>query len=74
MKILNIWTDAKTNIADPDQTAPKEQSDKGLHRLPFYLYLWDTSVHCKTSRLALRLCVNVCVVVGGGVGWGGGRL
>ena len=72
MKILNIWTDAKTNIADPDQTAPKEQSDQGLHRLPFYLYLWDTSVHCKTSMLALRLCVNVGVV--GWVGGGGVRL
>ena len=26
---------AYTNSADPDQTAPKEQSDQGLHCLPF---------------------------------------
>ena len=24
------------NIADPDQTAPKEQSDQGLHCLPLH--------------------------------------
>ena len=27
---------AYTNSADPDQTAPKEQSDQGLHCLPFH--------------------------------------
>ena len=26
---------AYANSADPDQTAPKEQSDQGLHCLPF---------------------------------------
>ena len=32
---------AGTNSADPDQTAPKEQSDQGLHCLPVHLYLLD---------------------------------
>ena len=27
------------NSEDPDQTAPKEQSDQGLHCLPFHLVL-----------------------------------
>ena len=27
---------AYANSADPDQTAPKEQSDQGLHCLPFH--------------------------------------
>ena len=30
------WTGcAKANSVDPDQTAPQEQSDQGLHCLPF---------------------------------------
>ena len=32
-----IWA----NSADPDQTAPEEQSDQGLHCLPFPLHLLD---------------------------------
>ena len=30
------------NSVDPDQTAPKEQFDLGLHCLPFNLYFLDT--------------------------------
>ena len=33
-----VWA----NSADPDQTAPREQSDQGLHCLPFCLHLRDT--------------------------------
>ena len=32
-----VWA----NSADPDQTAPKEQSDQGLHCLQFPLHLLD---------------------------------
>ena len=32
---------ALANSADQDQTAPREQSDQGLHCLPFYLHLLD---------------------------------
>ena len=39
-RCMYIWTKKKiktlTNSADPDQTAPKEQSDLGLHCLPFH--------------------------------------
>ena len=28
------------NSVDPDQTAPKEQSDQGLHCLPYMKYIW----------------------------------
>ena len=38
-KILNIKVSGKityANSADPDQTALKEQSDQGLHCLPFH--------------------------------------
>ena len=39
-KFIVFKTHAKhfntANIADPDQTAPKEQSDQGLHCLSFY--------------------------------------
>ena len=34
-----IWTETKgANSVDPDQTAPKEQSDQGLHYLQTILY------------------------------------
>ena len=36
-RIKRVWT----NIADPDQTYPKEQSDQGLHCLQFQLHLFD---------------------------------
>ena len=29
---------AYANSADPDQTAPEEQSDQGLHCLPFHYF------------------------------------
>ena len=32
---------ALANSADPDQTAPQEQSDQGLHCLPFRLHRLD---------------------------------
>ena len=32
-----------TNSVDPDQTAPKEQSDQGLHCLPSH----QQNFHCK---------------------------
>ena len=38
-KVLNTKVSDKmpyANNADPDQTAPKEQSDQGLHCLPFH--------------------------------------
>ena len=35
---LNIPTVYMTNSVDPDQTAPKEQSDQGLHCLSIVLY------------------------------------
>ena len=38
------------NIADPDQTSPKEeQSDQGLHSLHFYLHHLEASHHDRTS-------------------------
>ena len=41
VNVLNFCTPvsdkvACVNSADPDQTAPKEQSDQGLHCLPFH--------------------------------------
>ena len=38
-----VWA----NSADPDQTAPKEQSDLGLHCLPFCLNLLDKLLYGK---------------------------
>ena len=44
-----------TNSVDPDQTAPKEQSDQGLHCLPYMQYICphrqinyivQTQMHC----------------------------
>ena len=29
------------NIAEPDQTAAKEQSNESLHLLPFYKVIWE---------------------------------
>ena len=40
---------AWANSADPDQTAPKEQSDQGLHCLPFRLQLLDASPNGKAA-------------------------
>ena len=31
--------------SDPDQTAPEEQSDQGLHCLPFLLHLLDSLLY-----------------------------
>ena len=38
------------NSVDPDQTAPEEQSDQGLHCLQFPLHLLDASFGCITLR------------------------
>ena len=40
---------AYVNSADPDQTAPKEQSDHGLHHLPF---------HCKFGQKSMEWSVR----------------
>ena len=37
------------NSAGPHQTAPKEQSDQGLHCLPFHLHLVDALLHCESK-------------------------
>ena len=43
-----IW--AKS--ADLDQTAPRvEQSDQGLHCLPFHLHQLEVSPHGRTSKI-----------------------
>ena len=36
-----VWA----NSADPDQTAPEEQSDQGLHCLQFCLHLFDALLY-----------------------------
>ena len=33
----------KANTEDPDQTAPKEQSDQGLQYLPFHQVFYEKS-------------------------------
>ena len=38
----------KTNRVDPDQTAPVEQSDQGLHCLPNY-YCPNINRHCSSG-------------------------
>ena len=35
----------RTNSVDPDQTAPSEQSDQGLHCLPFRLHLLEALLY-----------------------------
>ena len=42
------------NSLGPDQTAPKEQSDQGLHGLPFSLHLLDTLQQLKTRLFNFR--------------------
>ena len=37
------------NSADPDQTAPQEQSYQSLHCLSFHLHLLDSFLHCITT-------------------------
>ena len=41
---------AWANTADPDQTAPGEQSDQGLHCLPFRLHRLDSMVEPHSSN------------------------
>ena len=36
---------AWANCADPDQTTPKDQSDQGLHCLPFRLHRLDSLLY-----------------------------
>ena len=45
IKILKAW--AKSD--DPDQTALEEQSDQGLHCLPFHLYLLDSLLYGRAT-------------------------
>ena len=40
--------------ADPDQTAPKEQSDQGLHCLPFHLHLLDALLQWETKLFIFK--------------------
>ena len=47
--ILRLGTVCKANSADPDQTAPQEQSDQGLYCLPHSLYFY-VSFFDRTSR------------------------
>ena len=48
IKFLSLGTDSfERTSADPDQTAPKEQSDQGLHCLLFNLNLLDLLLHIK---------------------------
>ena len=35
------------NSVDPDHTAPKEQSDQGLHCLPYHQLILGTPQDCK---------------------------
>ena len=45
--IFNIQTDTVlANSVDPDQTAPEEQSDQGLHCLLFCQHLLGTLQKC----------------------------
>ena len=39
------WETVQTQI----RLLPKQQSDLGLHYLPFHLYLFDAVLHCKTK-------------------------
>ena len=38
--------EACANSVDPDQTAPKEQSDQGLHCLSFSVSIFDLKTNC----------------------------
>ena len=40
-----VWA----NSADPDQTAPEEQPDQGLHCLPFCLNFFDVLLYGKSK-------------------------
>ena len=43
---------AWANSADPDQTAPREeQSDQGLHCLPFHLHHLDSLLYGRATQL-----------------------
>ena len=46
---------AWANSADSDQTAPKEQSDQGLHCLQFPLHLLDALLYGKTILFIFRV-------------------
>ena len=51
----NYWDRwACANSADPDQTAP-EQSDLGLHCLPFHISLSDTLLHEKKINCLISM-------------------
>ena len=51
------------NIAVPDQTAPKEQSDQGLHCLSFHLPHLDTLLHCETKKFHFRTIMEITFTV-----------
>ena len=46
-----VWT----NSADPDQTAPRGESDQGLHYLQNCLHLLDALLYGKTSFSSFRM-------------------
>ena len=54
------------NSADPDQTAPKEQSDQGLHSLPFHQVFRETTAKnkAKFSPYAILLDTLVYEILG----------
>ena len=50
IKILNGMTDrSEQTVQTQIRLLLKEQSDQGLHCLPFHLHLLDVLLHCKTK-------------------------
>ena len=49
---LLLWSGC-ANSADPDQTAPQEQSDQGLHCLPFRLHRLDSLLYGRATQFKL---------------------
>ena len=46
----------KANSIDPDQTAFKEQSDQGLHCMPFFQHSFDTKIRLFSFKDHLCNC------------------
>ena len=64
LRPVSSWKHCKwANSVNPDQTAPKEQSDKSVHYLKFYCWILHKLLGCKMSfsnnRISMVRCTNM---------------
>ena len=50
------------NSVDPDQLLLKEQSDEGLHFLPFCLYLLGTQIQCSNVGITTAIVLDIPII------------